>query len=197
MTRAAPAAALAAVLVASVWGLLHVGWYESDQITDYGVYQQYGDFVAKDHAVPYRDFRLEYPPAALPLFIAPSLLGRFGYRTMFQLEIALCLFGAVVGALLIAGPRAAALVAVAPLALGSVVVSRFDLWPAALTVLSLAAALRGRRTTSGLLIGTAFAAKLWPILLLPVLGIWIARTAGGRAAARWLTTAAGAAAAVP
>src|SRR5439155_27337253 len=107
MTRAAPAAALAAVLVASVWGLLHVGWYESDQITDYGVYQQYGDFVAKDHAVPYRDFRLEYPPAALPLFIAPSLLGRFGYRTMFQLEIALCLFGAVVGALLIAGPRAA------------------------------------------------------------------------------------------
>jgi uncharacterized membrane protein len=109
--------------------------------------------------------------------------------------MALCLFAVALGALVIAGPRAAALAAVAPLALGSVVVSRFDLWPAALTLLALAAALRGRRTTSGLLIGTAFAAKLWPVLLVPVVGIWIARTAGGRAAARWLATAAATAAA--
>ncbi len=46
-----------------------------------------------------------------------------------------------------------------------------------------------------MLVGTAFAAKLWPILLVPLLAVWIARSAGGRAAARWLGVAAATAAA--
>ena len=32
------------------------------------------DAVVHDHSVPYRDFDLEYPPAALPVFVAPALL---------------------------------------------------------------------------------------------------------------------------
>ena len=63
-----------------VWGVLHVGWYAHGQITDYGDYQRYGDSVVTSHAVPYRDFALEYPPGALPLFVAPSLLERYDYR---------------------------------------------------------------------------------------------------------------------
>jgi uncharacterized membrane protein len=195
MTRSASAAILAAVLVAGVWGVLHVGWYQRNQLTDYAVYQTYGDSVAKRHAVPYRDFRVEYPPAALPVFLIPSLLDRFDYRRMFQVLMALCNVAAVLAVFRLRGRRAALVCAVAPLALGSLVVSRFDLWPAALSVLALAAAIRGRRTTSALLVGTAFAAKLWPVVLVPLLGIWIARTAGAKAAWRWLAAAAGAAAA--
>lgn len=195
MRRGGTAAVALAALVAAVWGLLHVGWYDRGQIVDYGIYQEYGDLVARGHAVPYRDFRLEYPPAALPVFVLPSVYERFGYRTVFQVLMALCQLGAVAGALVVAGRRAAVLVAVAPLALGSVVLSRFDLWPASLTVLALAAVLRGRRTTSGLLLGTAFAAKLWPALLVPLVVVWLARSEGGRAAGRWLAAAAGAAAA--
>jgi uncharacterized membrane protein len=189
------AALVAVALVAAVWGVLHVGWYRHGQIVDYGVYQQYGDKVVNDHAVPYRDFQLEYPPGALPVFVAPALLERFDYRNMFQLLMAACLVGAILAAFAISGPWAAVLTAVAPLALGSVVVSRFDLWPAALTVLALAAVLRRHWALSAVLIGTAFAAKLWPAVLIPLVAIWIARSEGGRAAGRWLAIAGGTAAA--
>ena len=189
------AALLSVVLVTAVWGVLHVGWYAHRQIVDYGIYMRYGDKVVHEHAVPYRDFALEYPPGALPMFVLPSLVRSSQYQHVFQVLGALCLAAAAFAAYLISGRRAAVLTAIAPLALGSVVLSRFDLWPTALAVLSLAAAVRGRRGLSAVLIGTAFAAKLWPLLLVPLLGVWIARSEGGRAAARWLGIAAAAAAA--
>ena len=96
MTRAAPAA-LAFVLLAAVWGVMHVGWYAHGQITDYGEYQMYGDNVVKYHKVPYRDIRIEYPPAALPAFVVPSLLERFDYRRVFQILMFFCDFGLVLG----------------------------------------------------------------------------------------------------
>ncbi len=194
MMRAAPAA-LAIVLVAAVWGVLHVGWYAHGQITDYGVYQAYGDSIVTHHDVPYRDFSVEYPPAALPVFVVPSLLEPYNYRHVFQALMFLCDVGLVLGVGAIAGRRAAVLAAVAPLALGSVVLSRYDLWPAALAVLAVATLVRGRLGISALLLGTAFAAKLWPVALVPVALVWLARTHGARAAAGWAAGAAATAAA--
>ena len=185
----------AAVLVGGVWGLMQTGWYPHRQITDYGVYSQYGDRIVHEHNVPYRDFTLEYPPAALPVFVAPALLERYDYNRVFQVLMALCDLGAVLAVWLLAGRRAAAIAAVAPLALGSVVLSRFDFWPTALAALGLAALLRGRSTTSALLLGTAFAAKLWPAALAPLVVIWLARTRGPRAAAQWAAAAVATAAA--
>ncbi len=185
MTRAAPAA-LCFVLVAGVWGLLHVGWYAHGQITDYGVYETYGNDVVHNHLVPYRDFSVEYPPAALPVFVLPTMLARFDSRRVFQVLMALCDLGLVLGVGVIAGRRAALLAALAPLALGSVVLSRFDLWPAALAVLALAALVRDRLALSAILIGTAFSAKLWPFVLVPVAVVWLMRTRGPRAVAGWL-----------
>src|SRR6266576_2909906 len=173
MRRAASNALLAAVLVGAVWALLHVGWYAHHQITDYGVYRHYGDGIVKTHAVPYRDFPMEYPPAALPVFVLPALVERYDYDRVFQAVIA----------------------AVAPLALGSVVISRYDLWPTALVAVGIAALVRGRSTTSALLLGTAFAAKLWPVVLAPLVVIWLARTRGPRAAAQWAAAAVATAAA--
>ena len=185
---------LSIVAVAAVWGVLHIGWYSHRQIVDYGIYQRYGDKVVDEHAVPYRDFDLEYPPGALPMFVLPSLAPHSQYQHVFQLLGALCLAAAAFAAWLIAGPRAALLTAVAPLALGSVVLSRFDLWPAALVALALAAALRRRPTLSALLMGVAFSAKLWPAVLVPLVVIWLVRGEGRRAAARWLGVAVAAAA---
>jgi uncharacterized membrane protein len=192
--RAAPAA-LAIVLVAAVWGVLHVGWYTHGQITDTGEYQAYGDSIVTNRAVPYRDFQVEYPPAALPAFVVPSLFEHYGYKRVFQALMFLCLVGVVLGVGAIAGRRAAVLAAVAPLALGSVVLSRFDLWPAALAVLAVAALVRGRLGISALLLGTAFAAKVWPVALVPVALVWLVRTRGPRAAAAWAAAATAAAAA--
>jgi uncharacterized membrane protein len=190
VTRAAPTALVAVALVAAVWGVLHVGWYSTGQIVDYGVYQTYGDRMAHEHAVPYRDFDLEYPPAALPVFVAPALVdSHVGYRKAFRLLMAVLLAACALAALAIGGLRAAVLTAVAPLALGSVVVSRFDFWPAALAVAALAFLLRERVAASAMLMGTAFAAKLWPAVLVPVAVIWLVKRAGGAAALRWLAAA--------
>jgi hypothetical protein len=195
MRRGTSTTLLAVMLVGAVWALLHVGWYAHGQLTDYGVYKQYGDKIVKTHAVPYRDFRLEYPPAALPVFVVPALLEHYDYDRVFQALMALCDVSAVIAVALVAGRRAAVLAAVAPLALGSVVISRFDLWPTALAALGIAALLRGRSTTSALLLGTAFAAKLWPAVLAPLVVVWLARTRGPRAAARWSAAAVATAAA--
>jgi hypothetical protein len=195
MRRGASTALLAAVLVGAVWALLHVGWYAHHQITDYGVYRHYGDGITHTHAVPYRDFPMEYPPAALPVFVLPALLEHYDYDRVFQGLMALCDLAAVIAVGVVAGRRAAVLTAVAPLALGSVVISRYDLWPTALVAVGIATVLRGRSTTSALLLGTAFAAKLWPAVLAPLVVVWLARTRGPRAAAQWAAAAVATAAA--
>jgi hypothetical protein len=193
--RTASTSLLAAVLVGVVWALLHVGWYAHGQLTDYGVYKKYGDKIVNTHAVPYRDFQMEYPPAALPVFVLPALVEHYDYDRVFQGLMALCDLAAVIAVALVAGRRAAVIAALAPLALGSVVISRFDLWPTALVAVGIAALVRGRSATSALLLGTAFAAKLWPAVLAPLAVVWLARTRGPRAAAQWAAAAVATAAA--
>ena len=56
-------------------GVLHVGFYEREQIVDTPVYESYGEAIA-DGEVPYRDFAVEYPPGALPVFLVPALARR-------------------------------------------------------------------------------------------------------------------------
>lgn len=186
MSRGFAAGIVLCALVAGAWGLLHVAWYPHRQIVDYGVYQTYGDDMVHAHQVPYRDFPVEYPPAALPVFAAPSVLTGYGYRPTFRFLMLLCDMGLVLGVAAIAGFWPGAVAALAPLALGSVVVSRFDFWPAALAVLAVAFLLRRRPYLSAVFLGTAFAAKLWPAALAPLIVVWLARTYDARAAGRWL-----------
>jgi len=193
-------AALAAValgLFLGAWALLHHGTLGKAQITDTGVYSTYGDAVAAG-SVPYRDFRLEYPPGALPVFILPSLgheHDRAAYDRWFDRLMALCGCLCIAGMApalraLGAGPlrtaAALALAAASPLLLGSVVLSRFDFWPAALAVLALAALLHERLVLAALALGAAIAAKLWPFVLAPLVVAHVWRTRGPRAAALWL-----------
>src|SRR5262249_13549353 len=135
------AAAFAAVIVFSgTWALLHVGFYKHDQIIDTPVYQRYGNAIARGD-VPYRDFDGEYPPGALPMFALPGFAEPGhdqdvtpGFRHAFESLMWLCGAGALLCmAVALAGGRASelhvwtalAFAAIAPLALGSVVLSRF------------------------------------------------------------------------
>jgi Glycosyltransferase family 87 len=57
---------------------------------DTDIYRRYAAMVLEGR-VPYRDFRIEYPPLALPLFLMPGLisLGVVGYRIAFAAEMLL------------------------------------------------------------------------------------------------------------
>ena len=197
-------AALAALLIS--FALLHFGFYQHRLIRDTIEYQRYGTAMVNGD-VPYRDFKVEYPPGALPAFALPAL-GKPGfdqYESWFQVLMGVCAGAALLAMAyalrsLRATPRhmAGALVffALAPLVLGSVVIYRYDLWPAALAVAGLAAIVSGRPRLGFAILGLGFAAKVFPVVLVPPALAYVWRSRGRREALICLAWAAGVAAAV-
>jgi hypothetical protein len=189
--------ALAATLVAVVlflvgWGVLHRGFFTHDAIVDTPVYERYGSAIDSGQ-VPYRDFAVEYPPGALPVFALPALRGAHGdvFRRRFELLMAflgevmvICVAVALVA--LGAGRRwllaALGFVALAAVALGPVVLTRFDLWPAVLTAAALAALISGRLRLGHAALGAAVAAKLYPAVLVPITIAYVWKREGRREA---------------
>jgi hypothetical protein len=186
------AAAVAAGLFLLAWAALHTAWYDEGEIVDIPVYASYGNAI-EDGAVPYRDIRPEYPPGALPAFVVPALLSEDddGFRRIFESMMALfgvatVLLAAVtlrgLGASRERTAAALALVAVFPLLLGSVVLTRFDLYPAALVLAALAALVHERDRLGFGLLGAAVAVKLYPAVLVPVALAYVWRRRGRREA---------------
>jgi uncharacterized membrane protein len=169
--RAAAALAAGALFFVS-WGLVHTWFWAHGQLVDWPTYLNYGRAM-RDGLVPYRDFAVEYPPAALPVFVLPTWL-HGDYAAAFAWLMALCgvLLVAVVASV---RPVAAFYVALAPLLVGSLILSRFDLWPTLLATASLAALLRGRHAWGWALLGLAVAAKAWPLVLVPLALVWSIR----------------------
>jgi uncharacterized membrane protein len=89
-----------------------------------------------------------------------------------------------------------AFAAAAPVALGEVVLNRYDLWPTALGLVALALLLRRRDAASFAVAGVGAAAKVFPALLVPVAAAWLARREGRPRALRLVGAAALAALAV-
>ncbi len=188
------AAIAASVLFLICWRGADTGPLNQDQIIDIPVYETYGNAI-EIGKVPYRDFRLEYPPGALPMFALPALMSEdwngSAFRDSFEdLMLFLGIVTIASAAILLVGLGAtrsrvvAALISIAvfPLLLGSVVFTRFDLWPAALTVSSLAA-LTWRRDRLGFgVLGLAVAAKLYPAVLVPLGLSYVWRRRGRREA---------------
>jgi hypothetical protein len=172
--------------------LLHWGWYQHALILDTTEYHRYG-LAMVDGKAPYRDFGVEYPPGALPAFAAPAV-GKPDftlYNREFQVLMALCGIGAlaamalalrVLGASVERTAAALGFFALAPLLLGSVILYRYDLWPAALTVAGIAGVLAGRPRLGFASLGLGIAAKAFPAVVLPPALIYVWRTRGRREA---------------
>ena len=189
----AVAATLVAVTLFLVgWGVLHRGFFADRPIVDTPTYERYGSAMV-DGQVPYRDFALEYPPGALPVFAIPALgdpssetyrvrfealMAFFGQAMIVALAVALVALGAsrrwFLGGL--------AFAAVAPVLLGPVVLSRFDLWPAALTAAALCALVTGRFRLGHVALGAAVVAKLYPAVLAPLTVAYVWKQEGRREA---------------
>ena len=205
--RSVIAAAFAAIaLFVVAWTLLHVGFYKHKQVIDTPVYQRYGNAIA-DGKVPYRDFAVEYPPGALPMFALPGLAepGKnqqvsAGFRRAFETLMWMC--GAVALLAMAVVLRvlrrsdlnvwaALCFAAVAPLLLGSVILSRFDLWPAAICVAALAALVSNRVRLGHALLGLGITAKLFPVVFVPLGVAYVWKRAGRREALICLALLAG------
>jgi hypothetical protein len=163
------AAGAAAGIFLICFALLHVWFWSHGQISDVGEYEQYGTAIVHHGLVPYRDFSVDYPPGALPVFLVPELFG--GYATAFEWLMA------ALGVLTIAvveriRPRAAWFVAFSPLLIGSQMLTRFDLWPTLLATAALAALVAGLDVAGWVLLGIAIAAKGWPLVLVPLALVW-------------------------
>jgi Glycosyltransferase family 87 len=185
------------------------------------VYQGYGARIVGGE-VPYRDFALEYPPGALPMFVLPSagVLTNGStdgaawaplnpparhYQRGFEsivLVLGIVLVCVTVWSLsVLRRPLASvvlslSVVALLPMLVGDVFPGRFDIWPTLLTAAALALGLRGRYVPAGLALGIGTATKLFPALLVPVVVIVAFRDRGVRTAASAVLAAVGGALAV-
>lgn len=187
---------------------LHAGWIKLQQsglpgtsrlsppiiFSDLPIYHGWANRMAAGE-VPYRDFRIEYPPLAAPFFLLPRLIAtsRSGYIMAFAAEM--LVFNALLVAL-VAGFTARregeqrvagrlGWMTLCWLALGPFVVGRFDVVPTVLAFASAVAWHEGRRARGGVLAGLGILAKLSPGVI-GVLGF--AAEATGRFRPRWRGT---------
>jgi uncharacterized membrane protein len=168
----------AAGVFLACFGLVHTWFWAHGDIVDWPTYQSYGSAIVDLHRVPYRDFAVDYPPGALPVFVLPAYFD--DYVTALAWVVAAC--GVVlVGVLAFVRREAAYYAALAPLLVGSLVLSRYDLWPAMLLVAALAALLAGRDSIGWAFLGAAVAAKLWPLVVVPMAVLWSVRRGHARA----------------
>ena len=127
--------------------------------------------------VPYRDFDVEYPPGALPVFVLPALVT----GDLDRLHLVLAGLLAFVGAAVLLTDRTLValgrtppidngLVGPRPLAARAWSVAAGSLRPRSCRADdgALLAFLRGRPRLAGLVLGAAMAVKLYPIVILPV-----------------------------
>jgi len=191
---------LLAVFVAAMAGMAVSGLEGGPGISDTGVYQGYGERIASGD-VPYRDFAVEYPPGALVPFVVPALVTdtRDAYDAVF---LAAMLAGlAIIAALVVlslealqvpriraAGSVGALLAGVA--ILGPFVLTRFDLFAAAITLAAICAVLHRRDRLGLALLGAAIATKIYPAVVLPLVVARVWRRDGRAAALKALAVGA-------
>jgi len=123
--------------------------------------------------LPFSQFHtlpLEYPPLTLAIFSPPLLAPERAYPVMFALLMGLTAF-LIYWLLLRFGPRGAGMVFSACLVVGCLATafSRFDLVPAASTLLCLILAEHKRWSLAYLALALGVLTKLFPMVLFPVL----------------------------
>ncbi|MCW2977475.1 MAG: hypothetical protein JWM06_2756 [Actinomycetia bacterium] len=155
--------------------LVRGGPLDSAPYGDVHLYGLYGGHMTSGQ-IPYRDFFDEYPPLAQPLFAVVRWLPGtyahafrwtmvcFGAAALVLLVSALASIGATrlrIGVAVVAA-------GVAPLLVGPIFLNAFDLWPAFLTAGALLAFVRRHDRTAYVLLALAVAAKVYPVVLLPL-----------------------------
>lgn len=185
-----PSLVAAAVFVAACapsW----VGLFSGRGIGDMYLYRMYGHRM-QGGLWPYRDFFFDWAPGSVPPVLWP-VLPQGSYYDWFHVFAAVYAIGALVAlalALVALGARGlrlyGAVVAAAalPFALGAIAINSLDYWPALFATAGLAALVGGRNRLGFGLLGFGIAAKVYPVVMLPVAAVWVWRRRG-RVEAAW------------
>ncbi|MGH2529322.1 MAG: glycosyltransferase 87 family protein [Actinomycetota bacterium] len=125
--------------------------------------------IAAAEGRPYRDFPVEYPPVSLGAI--ELVAGTNGNETGLRLVWFMFLCDLVTAAALAFGwgRRTAVLYLVLTVPLLGFLYTTIDLLSAALAVSAVALVARGRERLGGVAFAAAILAKVWPVVLLPVL----------------------------
>lgn len=150
---------------------------------DVGVYAADARAIA-DGRLPYRDVYVEYPPGVLPAILAPE--PATDYATTFKVLMAVLGAGSLLAAAVclrthggrVLWPLLA--IAVAPVAVGSVFVNRFDVWPALLLVVGLALLVRGHPAAAFAVLAVGATAQVSPTAAVPAAAVWVWRRHGAK-----------------
>jgi uncharacterized membrane protein len=126
--------------------------------------------------IPYHNFSIEYPPLALLFFLLPGLLFQTttAYSWAFAVELLVCdvlamFFIADMASLMKVSVRQSLVVySLLILAIGPIVVCRYDILPAMLVLAALWAFVRGRTGLAWAAAGLGIVAKIYPALVVPL-----------------------------
>ncbi|WP_414583906.1 glycosyltransferase 87 family protein [Scytonema sp. PCC 10023] len=193
------------IVAIQVLGLLIVGLLTIFKMVgthDLNIYYRSSLYLLEGK-LPYRDFNLEYPPFALLPFVLPRMVALglaknyYIYAFLFLLEN--ILFSTINMLFLVrvvsvyASQRQTIRVLVFytlfALIISPVLLWRYDLFPTVLTVVALVAVLSNRPTLAGISLGLGVAAKLYPLVLLPVFTVYFFTNKSYRAILNiWLGT---------
>jgi hypothetical protein len=198
----APLSAGVGVFVAAWLFVSYVPVFGKWLYGDVRFYENWGNMMA-NHAVPYRDFNIEYPPGALITFLAPTYLRKLAgyhgtYFFWFRVELLVIGIAALIAMawalkFLGASRRRAfwslCVAGIAPALLGPIAFSRYDYLPALLSVAAVAALAARRPTLACAFAGLGAATKVYPAVLIPLALVELWRSNGARAVARGVAMA--------
>ena len=170
-----------------------VGLFSGKGVGDMYLYRMYGHRM--QHGLwPYHDFYFDWAPGSVLPVLWPVLPpgSYYNWFHVFDLVYAMGAITAVAITLVALGARGVRLygmvaaAAALPFALGSISINSLDYWPALFTAAGLAALLAGRNRLGFGLLGFGIAAKVYPVVLLPIVLVWAWRRYGRREALRSL-----------
>jgi hypothetical protein len=153
-------------------------WYGLHDISDIPVYQGYAERIAIGEAPFTGDFRIEYPPLAVPLFRLPGHVGSLGaYTTWFSVwmgvltTLTAALTAFVACRLWPVGGRAYTAAVLFPVGValtGAIIVNRYDVAVALVVAALLACLVQRWYIVAALVLGAGFALKITPAAILPL-----------------------------
>jgi hypothetical protein len=198
MKRFVTATGIGALVLFGACSLPWVGLLTDRVVGDMPLFGFYGERMARG-LIPYRDFYFDWAPGSVPPVVLPAWIGG-NYKTWFH--VLAVVYGVLAVAslaatlVLLGVPRRrlyAAVIAAAalPAALGAISINSVDYWPALFTGAAIASFVAGRHKLGCGLLGVGIAAKVYPVVLLPLALIWVWRRRGRRAAMQAFATCLG------